>query len=126
MAAFTHASEDKHQSSSWNLFEYDTRHSTLLFNVSSNALAHTPRWKDLRKKPPLSSSKAAVFAMDWLRKNGYDGCKIVAIKVILPQWKDFPGLHYYEIDAELPPLDSVACVILSDGTIVVPERKPLR
>jgi hypothetical protein len=78
---------------------------------------------------PLAPNKAVKIATEWFQKRGCGGGEFRSINIKIPTedgGKPSRGLFYYVIVASNGPLDSISCVILSDGTVVEPIEKLIK
>ena len=112
------------------LLKHQSRHQAYEWRVSEARLLATPEWDFDRRKIPIDATEAWRIAKDWLKKHGHDDPELIRIEIrrlaiestVGKTDKRWLKRFYYRIDCIPAVFDSMAVVVLMDGTVVEPKR----
>lgn len=102
------------------LYEASCGPETYEWWVTEAQLKNTPRWQRDQENLPLSVKVAVDTAFVWFEKNNIHDPKLrrVCICNFSHAGRDFEGCYYYVILVSSGTLESMACVVLLDGSTV--------
>jgi len=109
------------------IYTCNTRGSSFEWLAAESELLKLPRWNPQREDVPVSPRAAVAAARKWLaeRKYGIEDIIVVQLKNFDPSETPLKYCWYYVIQFRTDLLDSMACVVLMDGSVLEPhEIKP--
>jgi hypothetical protein len=104
-----------------SLFRYPARHMTYEWIALEQNLKNTPRWDGV-DPIPIDPAKAVSIAKRWFKKRNLDPAVIrkIEIRRLITDNSDLSQCWYYLVDATVDPFDSMACLVLMDGSVLEP------
>ena len=88
-----------------------------------------PRWNPAHEEAPVSLSRAIALATNWVVSKEGPGIGYIDeihIASFHSTAKTFRYVYYYRIIFQARWADYMGCIVLMDGTVLEPEKKPQR
>ena len=114
------------------ILKHHTRTAAYEWWLAYNRIKELPRWKAIKEPPPISLEKAIQISKKWVaKKDGIDpqyednvGLVSAGVQSLYRGEEKYRDVFYYKIILDTRPFETMACIVLMDGTVLQPKLVP--